>query len=168
MLLTIIECVATAVASLAAVISTWLAYKNIQETNINCKADRERMKKQEWYQQLVLVRLIPELDEFVAASNVSLEQCKGAGAGLEENLKKSFEAIKRQKRHLESNMQSIKIFDVALQKQCFRYLEELFDLYSQTINKALEQKWLGYLDFSTMITKKVEITEMLYLRYMKF
>ena len=74
MVLTVLNCIATIVSSLAACISVALAYYNVKETNHHNITERERLSRQEWYQQLVLVNLVPEINDFVAESALLLEQ----------------------------------------------------------------------------------------------
>ncbi len=87
MAISVLNCVATIIASVAAAVSVFISYMSIKEANEQRQADQIRHKQQEWYLQLILLRLVPELEEFVASSNMEIDRCRKKG---EMNLKKNF------------------------------------------------------------------------------
>lgn len=169
MVLTVLNCVATIVASLAACISVVLAYYNVKETNRNNKTERERLNRQAWYQQLVLVNLVPEINDFVTESTLLLEQCKNCDKDtFDVGLQECYALIKQRKRHLESNVQSIKIFDVRLQREVQQCLENMLDFYSEVINESKRKHYIVYYSPVTVGNIKVELIDKLYNRYLAF
>ena len=87
---------------------------------------------------------------------------------MENQLQECYNTIKQRKRHLESNIQSIKIFDSRLQKDAKRYLENMFDFYSDVINESKSKHHVVYYSQSTVGNIKVELIDKLYSRYLAF
>lgn len=169
MVFTFLNCVATVVASVAACISVILAYCNVKETNRNNKIEKERLNQQEWYQQLVLIHLVPEINDFVNESILLLEECKKSEKSVfEERLQDCYDTIKQKKRHLESNVQSIKIFDASLQREARRYLENMLDFYSGVINESKSKLYIVPYSPVTVGNIKVELIDKLYSHYLNF
>lgn len=169
MIIKVLDCVATIIASLAACISVILAYKNINETNRNNKIEKERLNRQEWYQQLVLMNLVPEINAFVTESTLLLEDCKNLDKQVfDAGLQNCYEEIKKKKRHLESNVQSIKIFDMQLQKLAQQSLENILDFYSEVINQSKQKHYIVYYNPTKVGNIKVELIEKMYNKYLTF
>lgn len=169
MVIKVLDCVATIVASLAACISVILTYKNIIETNQNSKKEKERLNRQEWYQQLVLMNLVPEINAFVTDSTLLLEECKNLDKqSFDVGLQNCYEEIKKKKRHLESNVQSIKIFDMQLQKLAQQSLEDILDFYSDIINQSKQKHYIIYYNPIRAGNIKVELIEKMYNKYLTF
>lgn len=170
MVVSILECVATIISTVAACISVVIAYYSIRENNRNQKEQQERLNKQEWYQQLVLVNIVPEINEFVSESTLMLERCKECRADeLDRALRSCYDEIKLKKRHLESNLQSVKVFDSALYREAQKCLSRMLDLYSDTITESNSKKhMITYPGMKDVGEVKVELIEKLYGRYLEF
>lgn len=169
MVVTVLNCVATIISSLAACFSVVISYYNIKETNRNNKEEKERMNRQEWYQQLILVNLVPEINGFVAESTILLEACgKQSRDELSTALRECYDSIKTKKRRLESNIQSIKIFDSMLQREIQKELERMLDFYSGVINASQSKQYLVYYSPTEIAAIKVEMIDKLYKHYLSF
>lgn len=135
---------------LSNVVATALAAYSIYITIKEQKIIRENEKNKiiieqnlNWYNEVVIKDIIKKLSLFIDKSEQALDECRTSEKDLiEENLNNAYNCIKDNYRILYASIFVLRVFSDPLYHKCNASVQKMLDFYSDTINKAIENKHL--------------------------
>lgn len=160
------------VGNLSNVIAVALAAYSIYITIKEQKSIRKNEKNKtiidqnlNWYNEVVINDIIKKLSCFIDRSEQILDGCKASEKDLlEKNLKNAYNSIKEDYKILNASIFVLKIFSDPLYHHCNDCVQKILDLYSETINKAIEKKYLYNNSNGQQIqNERVEMIKQLYM-----
>ncbi len=151
--------------------ATALAALSIYLTVIEQKNSRKHEKNRNiveqklfWYNEVVLNDIIKNLNEFVDGARRQLEHCKEQQDrdAIEQELKEIYISINDQYKSVREKIFFLKTFSVLLYRECDNKLQIIFDIYSNTINEAIQNKRIPYIKMYEIQRNRGDIFSALY------
>ncbi|MCI9202460.1 MAG: hypothetical protein HFI98_11990 [Lachnospiraceae bacterium] len=161
---TIIGEVSNLITAALAAFSIFITINEQKQARTNQKKQTLTEQNLNWYNEVVLNDIVKNLTLFINEAENAIDKCKNvSSSGLfVQELENAYNNIKEHYRSLSSKICLLSIFDKSLYQSCDDSLQEIFELYSETINEAASKKFLFYKKGRNIQEEYINIIEKLY------
>ena len=141
---TVIVEVSNLITAALAAFSIFITIQEQRRARTNQKRQTITEQNLNWYNEVVLNDVVKNLSLFINEAENIIDKCKDLSkSGLfVTELENAYDKIKDNFRSLSSKIYILIIFDKALYQDCDDSLQQIFELYSETINEAAAKKIL--------------------------
>lgn len=136
---------ANVVAVFLSFISIKMAIRERKELRLKEQNDSIKTQTLLWYNKIVLEKLMSKISEYINGIEDLLQECKKSykGPDLENNLKEIYSIQNEKFRLVNREIEVLKIFSNDMYYEVDDYLQEINDIFSNTINEANEKKQIS-------------------------